>query len=648
MHITDLIVSLPLVALAARLSGRLIGLRQRWLVTIAIGVAGWLLGATLANELTGNISGIQRLTLRLSLALVFMVLLQGLLEFLKRPDRRGQVRRRGVVPHPAAAVTAAWRRSRRYSQIVQIARRNGLRPHLSRRRCDRDAAESAGSYGHSLRLTLEEAGGTFVKLGQMLSTRTELLPPDVILELSSLQDHVPPAPPEEIIAFVEEELGRPLPGVFRSFERDPIGAGSIAQVHAATLIDGRDVVVKIQRPGIDRHVERDLDALLRLARAIERRAAWARPYQLAELIAEFAARVREELDFRREAMNTAALARNLAGASDVRVPVVYEELSGRRVLTLERLRGISVREPEEITRRGFSPEEVADILLGCYLQQLLVDGHYHADPHPGNVLVLDERQIGLIDFGAVGHLDAMQQEALKEMLLAIARRDPEAVLTAVLDVVDIPANADLSRLQHALASYLARHATDTAPSVGAFTALLRILVSFGVYVPPEFSTLFRALTTLQGTVQTLSAGYDFPTRLEAMALESFRDLDQSPLALQGVVRSELERAIPQLRRLPRHIDRIATLAERGDLRLRVSLFSTATDVQAVTRLVNRAVLAGLGVGIAIVAVGLLRVPSGPDLGSALRLYPLLGGAALLTSMILVVRVTVAVLRDGLN
>jgi ubiquinone biosynthesis protein len=311
--------------------------------------------------------------------------------------------------------------------------------------------------------------------------------------------------------------------------------------------------------------------------------------------------------------------------------------------------GRPVSDAAAVDASGVARPVLADRLLRVFLSAMLESGTFHADPHPGNILVLDERQIGLIDFGAVGHLDAMQQEALKEMLLAIARRDPEAVLTAVLDVVDIPANTDLSRLQHALASYLARHVTDAAtPSVGAFTALLRILVSFGVYVPPEFSTLFRALTTLQGTVESLSAGYDFPTRLEAIALESFRDLDQNPMALQAVVKSELERAIPQLRRLPRHIDRIATLAERGDLRLRVSLFSTAADVQAVTRLVNRVVLGGLGIGIAIVAIGLLRTPSGPDLGSALRLYPLLGGAALLTSMVLVVRVTVAVMRDGLN
>jgi ubiquinone biosynthesis protein len=184
--------------------------------------------------------------------------------------------------------------------------------------------------------------------------------------------------------------------------------------------------------------------------------------------------------------------------------------------------------------------------------------------------------------------------------------------------------------------------------VSAFTALLRILVGFGVYVPPELSTLFRALATLQGTVETLSPGYAFPARLELMAVELFQAAGAGGAGGASLVTSELARTLPQLRRLPRHLDRIATLAERGDLRVRVSLFATESDVGTVTRLVNRLVLAGLGIGIAMVAVAMLRTPNGPELGEGLRLYPMLGCAALLTSLVFIARVSVAVMRDGLN
>lgn len=644
MDVTDLLLAFPIIVLVSRVASRFTGTRQSWLATVAIGIVGWLLGVILAFELTSATEGaLNRLGLQLFFGIVFMVALQGVLELVKRPDLRGRRSRGRRIPHPIRTLRTASLRSRRYSQIARIAARNGLGHHLSKHH------EDDASFGRRMRVALEESGGTFVKLGQMLSTRTDLLSPEVIAELSRLQDNVAPASPEEITALVEAELGRPLASVFRQFDPKPLGAASIAQVHAATLLDGCEVVVKVQRPGIDDLVERDLEALLRLARSVERRAAWAQPYQIGELAAEFAERLREELDFRMEAANTGVIARNLEGSSNVHVPLVHAELSTRRILILERLSGTSIRDGDEIDRRGFDRQEIADRLLACCLHQLLVDGIYHADPHPGNILVLNDQTVALIDFGAVGRLDAVQQEALKEMLLAMARRDPEAVLTALLDVVDIPVNTDLGRLQHALASFLSRHVTATStPSVAAFSALLRILISFGISVPGEFSTLFRALATLQGTVETLSPGYAFPARMEAVAVELFRDSSTSMTAVEGLVKAELARTLPQLRRIPRHVDRIATLAERGDLRLRVSLFSTDSDVQAITRLFNRVILAALGIGIALVAVVLLRSPAGPDFANGLRLYSTLGYAALLTSMIFIVRATVAVMRDGLN
>jgi ubiquinone biosynthesis protein len=649
MDVSELVPLFPIALLGSWVTSRLLGVRQSWLRIITVGIAAGLLGAVAAVKLTDEEGTFERLAVQLFLTALFMLTLQGLLEFIKRPDLRERTRRDHVLPHPIRALWAKWLRSRRYSQLVRIALKNGFGPHLGRHRRRNDTPGGENSYGHRLRLTLEESGGAFVKLGQMLSTRSDLFPPDVVNELSRLQDDVAPVPPEAITALVEQEIDRPLTSVFLRFDTEPIGAASIGQVHAARLIDGRQVVVKVQRPGIDKLIERDLEAMLRFAMTIERRATWARSYQVGALAEEFADRLREELDYRMEASNTSALARNLDAASDVHIPVVHEDLTTRRVLTLERLQGVSIREREQIERRGFDRQEIADRLLRCYLRQLLIDGVYHADPHPGNIFLLEDGQIGLIDFGAIGHLDAVQQEALKDVLLGIGRRDPEAVLTALLDVVDIPAYTDLGRLQHALASFLARHATDTStPSVGAFTALLRIFSDFGVYVPPEFSTLVRALATFQSTIGTLSPGYAFPERLEKIAVELFRDSATNTTAAQGIVKSELARTLPQLRRLPRHLDRIATLAQRGDLRLRVSLFTDETDIGTVTRLVNRVVLAGLGIGIAIVAVAILRTPGGPDLGGGLRMYPLLGYVGLLTSLVFIARVSVAVMRDGLN
>jgi ubiquinone biosynthesis protein len=583
---------------------------------------------------------------QLAFGIVFMMLTQVALELVKRPDPHHRAPDGPRIPHPLAAVRAAVGRSRRYSQILRIAMKNGFGPHLGPGHSDPIDAQTLG---RRLRLTLEESGGMFVKLGQMLSTRSDLLPAEATTELSLLQNNVPPAAPEDVRRLVEEEIGASLDTVFARFDWQPIAAASIGQVHAATLVDGREVVVKVQRPRLDELVERDLDALLRLVGSIERRAGWARPYQLTALAREFADRLREEVDFRIEAANTVLIGHHARDISGIHVPTVIDGLVTRRLLAMERLDGVSIREIEEIDRRGHDRRAIADVLLSAYLRQVMIDGAYHADPHPGNVLVLEDGRVGLIDLGLVGHIDAIQQDALKEVLLAMSSRDPEGLLHAFLEIVDLPPNTDLAPLQRALAGFLGRHLTATSnPGAEAFIALLRILISFGVTVPPELSTLFRSLVILQGSLETLSPGYPFIARAETLAVELFTESNGGLLPYTDMAKAGLERTLPQLRRLPRHVDRIATLAEHGDLRLRVSLFSTPGDVEAVTRLMNRLVLAGIGVGVAIVAVLLVGTASGPQLENGIRLYPLLGYVGLFVSVVFIFRVAVAVMRDGLN
>jgi ubiquinone biosynthesis protein len=645
----EALANLAVVVVISWFAGRLLGLRRTWQATLATGLIGAIAGSGLAFLLNGRDGDVlTSVSEQLIFSVVFTMVAQVALEFFERPDLRdGRPRHQGV-PHPIRALRGSLRRSRRYSQIVRIALKNGFGPHLGfRRQPAGQAAET--SLGRRLRLTFEESGGMFVKLGQVLSTRSDLLPADVIDELSLLQNNVVPAPVEAVRRLVEHEIGAPLETVFARFDWEPIAAASIAQVHEATLIDGSDVVVKVQRPGIDELVERDIDALLRLVRLIDRRASWSRPYQLVALAGEFADRLRDEVDFRIEAASMSLLARNLHTAAGLHVPAVHQALVTRRLLTMEKLDGISIRNRQEVAEEARDRTAIADTLLASFLRQVLVDGVYHADPHPGNILLLADGRLGLIDFGVVGHLDAIQQDALKEVLLAMSRRDPEALLAAFLDVVDVPANTDLRGLQHALAGFLGRHLTVTTnPGAEAFIALLRILVSYGVIVPPELSTLFRMLVTLQGSIETLAPGYLFTSQAQTITGEVFAGADGGLVPYKDVAKAELERTLPQLRRLPRHVDRIATLAERGDLRLRVSLFSTARDLQTVTRLVNRVVLAGLGVGLAVVAVVLLGTGSGPHLENGIRLYPLLAYIGLFVSTLFILRVAVAVMRDGLN
>jgi ubiquinone biosynthesis protein len=262
---------------------------------------------------------------------------------------------------------------------------------------------------------LLEAGVTFVKLGQVLSTHPDLLPAEFVEELGRFQDDVALAPWDRVEEVLVADLGRPVDEVFASFDRRPLAAASVAQVHAARLPSGAEVAVKVQRPGIRAVVERDLDIVARLARSLEGRTRWARSIAARDLAAGFADAVREELDFRIEAADMAAVALLANGA--VRVPAPHQPLCRERVLVMQRLDGTPLGAAGPVlAERGLDRDALAGELLACLLGQVMLGGVFHADPHPGNVLVLADGRLGLLDFGSVGRLDGVDQQRLERAL----------------------------------------------------------------------------------------------------------------------------------------------------------------------------------------------------------------------------------------
>jgi ubiquinone biosynthesis protein len=279
---------------------------------------------------------------------------------------------------------------------------------------------------------------------------------------------------------------------------------------------------------------------------------------------------------------------------------------------------------------------------------MLVDGHFHADPHPGNVMALADGRIGLIDFGAASRLDPMQQSALRDLMLAVAQRDAELLRQAVLQVATLRRVVDDDELERALARFMGRHlAPGMAPGAAMFNDMLQLFFTFGIIVAPELSTFFRALVTLDGTLTTLCPGYPTIDEAQKVATEWMRERIR-PATLEEVAKSELIRMAPLLRRLPRHVDRLATSLERGNLRARLSLFSDERDVGVVTRLVNRAVLALMGGFVGLVGVFLLGTSGGPPFAGETTLYEFFGYFSLFCSVVLIMRVIVAILHDGLN
>ncbi|HZD67526.1 MAG TPA: AarF/UbiB family protein [Actinomycetes bacterium] len=630
---------LPVTVLAAWLTGRLLGVRRRsLLMALVAGSAGSLVGCTLAAP--GAVGTM------LLLAIVFTMAAMVGLQLVARPQLTTTIQALPAgVPHPLRWLGQRLQRLGRYSQITHLAVHHGLSPYLCIRR-RRQSSCAAVAPERRARQALEQAGGMFVKLGQMLSTRPDVVPPALAHELQALQEHVAPADPAAVRALLEQELGAQMDTVFAAFDWAPVAAASIAQAHTARLRSGERVIVKVQRPGIDQLVERDLAILLHLARRIQTRTTWGAAYGVGDLAAEFADNLRQELDFQAEARSIAEVAAGLADTPEIHAPTVYAQLSTSRVLVMEQLEGTSVGQAERLDGLGADRQKLADVLLRSVLRQMLNGERFHADPHPGNVMVLADGRLGLLDFGSTGRLDAVERASVTDLLTALKQRDPALLREAVLEVATLRRRLDERQLERALARFMARHlGGEVKPSAAMLTELLQIFLAFGIAVSPTTSLLFRTLATLEGTLTTLYPGYPIVQAAEDFAAELLQER-LAPATWEETAKQELVTVLPILRRAPRHLERVASLIERGEVGARISLFSDDRDVAVVTRLVNRVVLGLLGGMVALASVGLLAIPGGPQLTKATSLLDLFGYMGLFLAVVLILRVVMAVLREG--
>ncbi len=549
----------------------------------------------------------------------------------------------------ARALRHRLARARRYLQISRIAARHGLLPYLrGRRRHQADTPAGRAGLARSVRLALEEGGVSFVKLGQLLANRRDLLPTEFVNELSRLHHQVTPAPWPQVEQVLGQELGTP-DAVFDKLDARPLAAASIAQVHQARLrSSGAEVVVKVQRPGIRPVVERDLDIVDRMARRLQTRTRWGATIGAVELARGFANALHEELDFRVEARNMAVVAAASAVPgtdTSVRLPAVHPQLCTERVLVMERLDGLPLDAAGPvIDTRGLDRQVLARALLGCLLRQIMLGGVFHADPHPGNILLLDDGRLGLLDFGSVGRLDALLRAALQQFLLAIDRGDPAGLYDALLEVMVRPDDLDEQRLQRALGQFMARHLSPgAAPDVELFTDLFRLVASYDLMVPPEVAAVFRALATLEATLGQLAPGFDILAESRTFAAAQLSGQLQ-PTSLRQAANDELPTLLPMLRRLPRRADRITNALEHGRLGLGVRLFADPRDRRFLTTLVHQILLAFLGATTGIMAVLLLGSGGGPKLSPTVSLFQVLGYNLLLVSAVLILRVLVTIFR----
>ena len=501
---------------------------------------------------------------------------------------------------PAAGRLRRLRYLGRYREILRILLKYGFAQVLDRlglygrwervlvpRRKKKQAPALSSGPEVRLRAALEELGPAFIKLGQLLSTRADLLPPSYLEELSRLQDRVPPFAPEKAQRILENELKMGPGAGLRSFQLEPLAAASIGQVHRAVLPGGAEVVIKIKRPGVERLFRGDLAILREIAAFVDRNTEWGSFYRFSRIAEELQQLILRELDYRNEARNAQRLRRNFAGDMQVYLPRVYEEYTTRNLLTLEYREGVTLNRYLEKPPAEPPPQQVAAILADAFFKQFFVDGFFHGDPHPGNIAVLPEGRLFLMDFGSAGFIGESVRGKFVSMVRALQRADSAAMIDELTGFTFVPAGldraglaGDIERLQE---QYFTLPLKDIVISE-AVRDLLQLASQHRLRFPHEFILLARALVILEGTVARLDPQFN----LAAAAAKFAPALQRSQLKQAGRrLRGSLRGYRRLLEEFPEHALVLLRSTAAGELKLQLELPQAEPVMKTVKHMINR-------------------------------------------------------------
>jgi ubiquinone biosynthesis protein len=501
-----------------------------------------------------------------------------------------------------------------------VAEAIGLTRFLPRGRARRAAADQrvAGlSMPQRLRHTLEELGPTYIKLGQILSTRPDILPPDFIFELGKLLDAAPPVPSDQVVEIIEKELGHSVNHLFAGFSTEPIAAASIGQVHRAMLHDGTEVVVKVQRPNIERIVQADLNILMAQARFLEDRSETLRNYGLTEILDEFSQALRDELDYTAEGRNADRL-RSMINDENVIIPQVYWNLTTRRVITLTDLKGIKLSELDRLRAEGYDLHSIAESVTRAYMQMVFVHGAFHADPHPANILVCDHH-VGIIDFGMMGYLTPRIKEDLGDLLFALVQQNTDDMVHIITRMGAVGPQSDRDALRRDMRRLMVRYynaSLESLPITSFLADIMGVAFEHQIRLPADLTLLARTVVVLEGVARSLDPAFVLARYLEPFVVRLVRERISVQRTLLDSARTLRDLQVV-LHSMPRRLDSITDQLERGELLVGVDLRglrSTLDELDVVgNRVAFSVVVAAITVGSALVllaeeAATIFRIP----------------------------------------
>jgi len=546
------------------------------------------------------------------------------------------------------AVSLAPKKLKRYKDIAWLLVKYGRADWAEGLGLASETAPGSGTgttappQAEELAKDLEELGPTFIKVGQLLSTRADLLPPPYLEALARLQDSVEPFSFGEVERIVESELGVRISKAFSEFDSTPLAAASLGQVHRARLRDGRPVAVKVQRPAIREQIAEDLEALTGLAQLLDAHSEMGKRYEFEKIADEFRATLTAELDYRQEARNLVAIGLNLEEFPLIVVPDPILDYTTERVLTMDYVRGSKVTALSPLVKLDLNGPALAEELFRAYLKQILIDGFFHADPHPGNVFVTDDGRLALLDLGMVARLQGSMRDALLKLLLAVAEGEGDEAAERAEEIGQKLEGFDPLEFRRQIGSLVSayQHATIEELQIGkVILGVSRIAGASGMRLPSELTLLGKTLLNLDQVGRTLAPDFDPNASVRRNAADLLRRRMWKS-ASPGHLAASLLEAKEFVEKLPSRVNRVLDLLAGNQLKLRVDTIDEQLLIEGLHKIANRIALGVILAALIIGASMLVRVETPfrifgyPGLAMIFFLTAAAGGVALAVSILI--------------